>query len=70
IFTEVRHDRSCALETMKFDREVNYARKRGLVEEINRSVQGVEEDAIARAQTASPRTVSSGPVAPAPPKTE
>ena len=54
-----------ALERMKLDRSVNYARKRGLVEEINRSVQDVEADAYARAQTTRPPTVPAGPVAPA-----
>ena len=45
---------------------VDYAKKRGVVEEINRSVQDVEEDAAARAQLVHAPTVPAGPVTPIP----
>jgi len=51
---------------MKLDRAVDYARKRGVIEEINRSVQDVEEDAAARAQLVHAPTVTPGPVTPSP----
>jgi general secretion pathway protein D len=55
-----------ALDGMKLDRAVDYAKKRGVVEEINRSVQDVEEDAAARAQLVHAPTVPAGPVTPSP----
>lgn len=55
-----------ALDGMKLDRAVDYARKRGVIEEINRAVQDVEEDAAARAQFVRSPTVAPGPVAPSP----
>ena len=55
-----------ALDGMKLDRAVDYARKRGVIEEINRSVQDVEEDAAARAQLVHVPTVVPGPVTPSP----
>jgi general secretion pathway protein D len=55
-----------ALDGMKLDRAVDYARKRGVIEEINRSVQDVEEDAAARAQLVRVPTVVPGPVTPNP----
>ncbi|HEX7703088.1 MAG TPA: hypothetical protein VF403_20260, partial [Kofleriaceae bacterium] len=55
-----------ALDGMKLDRAVDYARKRGLIEEINRSIQDVEEDAAARGQLVRAPTVLPGPVTPSP----
>jgi general secretion pathway protein D len=55
-----------ALDGMKLDRAVDYAKKRGVIEEINRSVQDVEEDAAARAQLVRAPTVTAGPVTPSP----
>ena len=53
-----------SLEGMKLNPEVDYRRKRGLVEEINRSIEDVEEETEARAQLATPTGVIPGPVAP------
>ena len=55
-----------ALDGMKLDRKVDYARKRGVIEEINRTVQDVEEDAAARAAFVRPPAVVPGPVTPPP----
>jgi general secretion pathway protein D len=55
-----------ALDGMKLDRAVDYAKKRGVIEEINRSVEDVEEDAAARAQLVRAPTVTPGPVTPSP----
>lgn len=46
---------------------IDYGRKRGLLEEINRTVQGIEEDAAARAALADPVFVKPGLVEPAAP---
>jgi len=59
-----------ALEHMPYQSGIDYRKKRGLVEEINRTVQDVERDAAARAALdARPRGVEDGRVdlAPAPP---
>ncbi len=48
---------------------IDYGRKRGLVEEINRTVQGIEEDTAARAALADPVFVKPGLVEPAAPAT-
>ena len=53
-----------ALDGMKLDRSVDYARKRGVIEEINRAVQSVEDDIAQRAQTAHPPAVPTGPITP------
>ncbi|MEO6772902.1 MAG: type II secretion system secretin GspD [Kofleriaceae bacterium] len=54
-----------SLESMKLDRSVDYARRRGLVEEINRSLQAVEEDVAQRAQLVHPPAIPAGPITPA-----
>ncbi len=51
-----------ALDHMKYVPNVDYRRKRGVVEEINRSVQMVEEETAARAQLKAPARVEAGPV--------
>ncbi|MFT3698542.1 MAG: type II secretion system secretin GspD [Kofleriaceae bacterium] len=51
-----------ALSTMKLDRSVDYARKRGLIEEINRSVQSVEDEARDRASVVHVPQVPQGPL--------
>jgi general secretion pathway protein D len=53
-----------SLDGMKLDRSVDYARKRGVVEEINRAVQSVEEEAAQRALVVHPVQVPTGPVTP------
>jgi general secretion pathway protein D len=50
------------LESMKFEPQVDYERKRGLLEEINRTVQNVEQDILARAAVTAPAGVPAGPV--------
>jgi general secretion pathway protein D len=57
-----------ALSHMAFQFNVDYRKKRGLVEEINRAVQDVEADAAARAAlgAAAPHGVATGRVDPAP----
>jgi len=44
----------------KYHGDIDYRKKRGLVEEINRSVQQVEEEITARASLASPSAVTPG----------
>ncbi len=51
-----------ALDHMKFQPRIDYRRKRGVVEEINRAVQVVEEDAAARAAIQKPARVEAGVV--------
>ena len=53
-----------ALDGMTLDRSVNYARKRGVVEEINLAVESVEEEAALRGQAPRPPVIPTGPVAP------
>jgi general secretion pathway protein D len=53
-----------ALEGMKLDRSVNYSRKRGMIEEINRSLQSVEEEAAQRAQIVRAPVIPTGPITP------
>jgi len=53
-----------ALDGMKLDRSVDYTRKRGVVEEINRAVQSVEEEAVLRGQTVHPPAIPTGPITP------
>jgi general secretion pathway protein D len=57
-------DSQRSLDGMKLDRSVDYARKRGVVEEINRAVQSVEEEAVQRAVIVHPPQVPTGPVTP------
>jgi general secretion pathway protein D len=52
------------LDGARFDPHIDYRKKRGLVEEINRSIQAVEEDAAARAAFMHMPGVEAGPVAP------
>jgi general secretion pathway protein D len=54
------------LDHMKYDAKIDYARKRGLVEEINRTVQGIEEDIATRHNFVRPAPVDQGLVAPTP----
>jgi len=49
-----------ALDGMKYRPRIDYRRKRGLIEEINRSVIDVEEDAAARAKLHDPVRVTPG----------
>jgi len=51
-----------ALANMHYVPAVDYRRKRGLVEEINRQVEGVEQDVAARAAVAKPPHVEGGPL--------
>jgi general secretion pathway protein D len=49
-------------DAMKFAPEVDYHRKRGLIEEINRAVIDAEADAAARAAVAPPAGLPAGPI--------
>jgi len=51
-----------ALATARFDPHLDYRKKRGLIEEINRSVQSVEDDLEARRAMATPTGVQPGRV--------
>ena len=51
-----------ALDSAAFHTNVDYGKKRGLVEEINRSVGSVQDEAAARAQLSQPTPVQIGPV--------
>jgi general secretion pathway protein D len=51
-----------ALDHMKYTPRIDYRRKRGLVEEINRAVQSVEEETAARGTASVPVHVAPGPV--------
>jgi len=51
-----------SLESMKFAPEVDYHRKRGLIEEINRAVIDAEADAAARAAVAPPAGLPAGAI--------
>ncbi|HEV7558542.1 MAG TPA: hypothetical protein VGO00_23895, partial [Kofleriaceae bacterium] len=53
-----------SLATAKFDPHLDYHKKRGLVEEINRSVVTVEEDIAAREALSRPTGVAPGPITP------
>ncbi len=55
-----------ALDRMKFEPEIDYARKRGLLEDINLAVLDAERDAAARAERPRPRGVEAGSVEPRP----
>ena len=54
------------LDGIHWDPRIDYSRKRGVVEEINRTVLSVEDEAAARAVIARPPVLPSGPVAPVP----
>ena len=47
---------------MKYEPKVDYRRKRGLVEEINRAIQSVEEDAEALGNAGKRQYVPEGPI--------
>jgi len=49
-----------SLRSMEYTAHIDYRKKRGLVEEINRAVQSVEEDAAARAAVGKPHGVQPG----------
>jgi general secretion pathway protein D len=53
---------SLALDGAKYTPSIDYTRKRGLIEEINRSVQDVEQDVAARAALKQPVGVKPGPI--------
>jgi len=50
------------LNEMKYEPKVDYRRKRGLVEEINRAIQSVEDDAAAAGALGRRRYVEPGPI--------
>jgi general secretion pathway protein D len=50
------------LDHMKYEPQIDYRRKRGVVEEINRSVQDAEQEMAARGAVARPRGVEAGSV--------
>ncbi len=52
------------LDGVKWNPRIDYSRKRGLVEEINRSVLQIQDEAAARAELVRPAALPSGPVAP------
>jgi general secretion pathway protein D len=58
------------LDRMAYEPHIDYGKKRGLLEDINRAVQAAEEDAAARGVAPPPRPVEAGsidgPAAPAP----
>lgn len=47
---------------MKYEPKLDYGRKRGLLEEINRSVQEVEQETALRGAISHPRGVEAGSV--------
>lgn len=51
-----------ALDHTKYVPAIDYTRKRGLIEEINRSVQSFDEEIAARAQLRQPVGVKPGPI--------
>ena len=51
-----------AFESMKYTPKMDYAKKRGLIEEINRSLQGVEEDVRMIEKMGKPVVIPSGPI--------
>jgi general secretion pathway protein D len=52
------------LDGMKLDRAVDYARKRGVIEEINRTLEAVDDDRAQRARVTQMPPMPAGPVAP------
>jgi general secretion pathway protein D len=57
---------SSALDRMKFEPAIDYGKKRGLLEDINRAVADAERDAAARAELPHARGVAAGSVEVAP----
>lgn len=51
-----------ALDHARYTPAIDYTRKRGLIEEINRSLQSVDDDLAARAALRAPTGVKPGPV--------
>lgn len=51
-----------AFESMKYIPKLDYAKKRGLVEEINQAIKGVEEDARNLERMSKPIVVPTGPI--------
>lgn len=54
------------LEGQRYQPRIDYGKKRGVVEEINRTVQGIEVDEAARASLGIPASVKAGLVEPPP----
>ena len=50
------------LESMKYQPKIDYARKRGLIEEINRAVQSVEEDQATLEALKKPAAIKEGAI--------
>jgi general secretion pathway protein D len=50
------------LDRMAYEPRIDYRKKRGLLEEINRAVQDVEQDVAARKAVAPPRQVEAGSI--------
>jgi general secretion pathway protein D len=55
-----------SLDGMKLKPNIDYRTKRGLIEEINRTIEDVEDETAERARVLAPPIVRSGPVAPKP----
>jgi general secretion pathway protein D len=53
---------SFGLDGAKYTPKIDYTRKRGLVEEINRTLASIEEDVAARAALRRPASVKPGPI--------
>ena len=51
-----------SLAGMKYEPAVDYRKKRGVVEEINRAILAVDDDRAALGVVAAPRRVEAGPV--------
>ncbi|HEY5935966.1 MAG TPA: type II secretion system secretin GspD, partial [Kofleriaceae bacterium] len=51
-----------SLDRMRYEPRMNYTRKRGLVEDINRTILEVDADLAARAALRPPTTVKPGPI--------
>jgi general secretion pathway protein D len=51
-----------ALDHAKYTPKMDYTRKRGLIEEINRSILAVEEDVATRASLKQPPAIKAGPI--------
>jgi general secretion pathway protein D len=54
------------LDRMRYEARLDYGKKRGLVDDINRAVEGVEHDIAAREAIARPRSVEAGRIDAAP----
>ena len=53
---------SKTLDRTAYEPHIDYRKKRGLIEEINRAVQDVEEEVAARKAIAPPRQVEAGSI--------